>query len=82
MEQKQSVVFVLHKQARKHTRTSNPMELVIDHMLVLNGVEQSVGCHVTIETMKNIGFSDSNRFGLHLSVDVLIDTFFVKFHGN
>lgn len=63
MEQKQSVVFVLHKQARKHTRTSNPMELVIDHMLVLNGVEQSVGCHVTIETMKNIGFSDAlNEF--------------------
>lgn len=46
----QTVIFLL--QLLTHCRIAINMsdflmELVIDHMLIINGIEQSVGCHVT-----------------------------------
>lgn len=56
------------------------MELVIDHMLVLYGVELSVGCHVTIETTENIRFSMVlNEFVLvRISFMMWIDDFYLN----
>lgn len=37
-----------HTYKYKCAHANNLIELVIDHMLVLNGVKQIVGCHVTL----------------------------------